>query len=164
MALVIGASVSVLIAGCPMSNSPTVTDPRPAAACAQWTDDAEMRVLQAIPAGCAMMSLAPVWDEATPPRPPGEETFRQTGMRLLPRLLVSRESCERVLALGAGEGGVSLELAQTGSGFFAATLVEPGSVLFSASVDFTIASTPEPQTVRILDLPLDDQERCPTPF
>jgi hypothetical protein len=37
-------------------------------------------------------------------------------------------------------------------------------VLFSASLDFMIASTPEPQTVRILDLPLDDQERCPTPF
>jgi hypothetical protein len=102
-------------------------------------------VLQAIPAGCALMVVSPAWDESTPRYTPAPGSI--------------------------GTDGVPIDLAQTGSGFHVATMVEagpspsePGSVLFSASVDFTIASTPEPQTVRILDLPLDDQERCPTPF
>ncbi len=128
-------------------------------------------MLQAIPAGCALMVVSPAWDESTPRYTPAPGSIGSTGTRGPTRLYISRESCERVLELGIGTDGVPVELAQTGSGFHVATMVEagpspsePGSVLFSASVDFTIASTPEPQTVRILDLPLDDQERCPTPF
>jgi hypothetical protein len=115
------------------------------------------------------MVVSPAWDESTPRYTPAPGSIGSTGTRGPTRLYISRESCERVLMLGTGVGGVSVELARTGSGFYTATLVEPGPspfepgvVLFSASLDFMIASTPEPQTVRILDLPLGDQGPCPS--
>jgi hypothetical protein len=113
--------------------------------------------------GCVFLTLYPVGDDSTPPYS-SEGPIQQSGVRETTRIFFSRESCERVEALGTD--GITVQLPRTGSGFISATLAEPAiptsepEVLVSASIDFTVDGLEEVQTVRILDLPLRDGERC----
>jgi hypothetical protein len=114
------------------------------------------------------MTVYAIWDESTPAAPMNESPIRLSGVRSTTRIFFSRENCERVQELGTAtsEGGVEVQLLRTGTGFIAATLVEPATpttepeVLLSASIDFTVDGLEEVQTVRIMDLPLHDGETC----
>lgn len=159
----------VLLSGCPMHTGVAVDDPRPAETC--FLSSAGLpqnRVYQTTTAGCAFLTVYAIWDESTAPAPMRESPIRQSGVRDTTRIFFSRESCERVQELGTAtsEGGVEVQLLRTGSGFVAATLLEPSTptsepeVLLSASIDFTVDGLEEVQTVRIMDLPLHDGETC----
>ena len=165
--LVLAASSALM--GCSAHNGPVVDDSRPAETC--FLSSAGLpqnRVYQTTSAGCAFLTVYAIWDESTPPAPLNDSPIQQSGVRETTRIFFSPESCDRVQELGTvtSEGGVSVQLLRTGSGFIAATLVEPGTatsepdVFLSASVDFTVDGLEETQTIRILDLPLRDAERC----
>jgi hypothetical protein len=157
------------LAGCPTHNGVAVDDARPADTC--FLPSAGLpqnRVYQTTTAGCALMTVYAIWDESTPAAPMNESPIRQSGVRSTTRIFFSRESCERVQELGTAtsEGGVEVQFLRTGTGFIAATLVEPATpttepeVLLSASIDFTVDGLEEVQTVRIMELPLHDGETC----